>query len=283
MPVLHPERYSRTGVLLRKLGVVVHDAESGDGAAQTLIRLLQTPGDRQLLDKNGKPTGRMYGAGYTAVTTGNPFEYVLMADPSMGPYAAPPRNKDWKHVCMPGVAAQTREQWLDPLSRNHISGVAKFIYDAHIEDGIPLLRIKANELLAGDRGYCGHGDVTLAWGDSTHTDPGPNFPWDVLAADIQSLFPAPPTPPEDDDMNLILWRDLRFNNAFRVGDSAITISGTVLERDKTAKVPYIEEIHDQMLISCMAASHLRGPQMAINGDHVVEAQAFLANLPADLK
>jgi hypothetical protein len=46
--LLHKDRYSTTGVPTRKLGVVVHDSESGDGSGPVLIELLKRPGDRKL-------------------------------------------------------------------------------------------------------------------------------------------------------------------------------------------------------------------------------------------
>lgn len=201
--ILNSERYTTTGVLLRKLGVVIHDSESGDGSSASLVRALQSPGDRVLAG-----TTRRYGSGYHAVTDGN-GGYIEVADANAGPYAVPPLNKTWWHICMPGRASQTWDEWLDQLSRNHIRGVARFIVDKAAADGFPFHHLNSFNLLAGDRGYCSHASVSSAWGQSNHTDPGPNFPWPVLADDIEALTapaPAPtpnqPAPPtlEDDDM-----------------------------------------------------------------------------------
>lgn len=192
--LLHKDRYSTTGVPTRKLGVVVHDSESGDGSAAVLIELLKRPGDRPLPGTN--PV-RYYGSGYAAVTDGN-GGYIEIADATAGPYHAPPLNKNWWSICMPGRASQTTEEWLDQLSYNHIRGVAKFIVDKSKIDGFPLEKLNSHGLLAGDRGYCGHADVSNAWGQTDHTDPGRNFPWHVLAAEIAKLTaPLPPPPPPD--------------------------------------------------------------------------------------
>lgn len=189
MPKLHPDRYSSTGVSLRKRGVVIHDSESGDGSSASLIAALQRPGDRPL------GAGRMYGSGYAAVTDGA-GGYVEMADASMGPYHAPPANKDWWSICIPGRASQTREEWLDTLSLAHIRGVARYIVDKAAIDGFPIHRLSVSELLAGDGGYCDHDDISDAWGQTNHYDVGPNFPWDILDLEIQLLItpPAPPPP-----------------------------------------------------------------------------------------
>jgi hypothetical protein len=190
--LLHPDRYNITATV-QKGGVVVHDAESGDGASATLVNLLQQPGDRV------SKAGNVYGAGYHGVTDGL-GGYVSMADGTAGPFSAPILNDTWWHVCMPGFANQTREQWLDPLSRAHIKGVAKFIYDKWIEDDriwYPNF-VFASQLVQLVHGYTSHAQVALAWKKTTHTDPGPNFPWDVLERDILTLM----NPSEEDDMRL---------------------------------------------------------------------------------
>lgn len=288
MVTLNPDRYSTTGVSLRKTVIVVHDAESGDGAAIQLLAALQSPGDR-LIEGSNPP--RKYGSGYSAVTDGN-GGYVEVADAHMGPFAAPPLNKTGWHVCMPGVAAQTRDQWLDDLSRNHIRGVARFIVDKSTGiDNLPMVRIDFHGLLAGDRGYCGHADVSQAWHQTDHTDPGPSFPWDVLADDIAALVhaaPAPPapTPDPEDDMTMILYRDRRYNNVFRVGDSAITIGEKVLLHDRPQtgeKLDFIEDVHDQSLIAYMRSSHLTMAQMVPSNETAPDGAQYPAfPVPADL-
>lgn len=195
--LLHPDRYTRSNVQARKNGVVIHDSESGDGSCAVLIELLKRPGDRVIPGSNPP---RRYGSGYAAVTDGN-GGYIEIADATAGPYHAPPLNKNWWSICIPGRAAQTRDEWLDQLSYNHIRGVAKYVVAKAAIDGFPLTKIDFHGLLAGDRGYCSHADVSQAWGQTDHTDPGKNFPWDILQLEIQALItpdpPPPPTPTED--------------------------------------------------------------------------------------
>lgn len=190
--LLHPERYSLSNVVSRKLGVVVHTSESNDDTQAVVLRLLASPGDRVI---EGSSPPRKYGSGYHAVTNGH-GSYTQVADANQAPYAAPPLNKTFWHVCIPGRAGQTREQWLDPISRGDIIGVAHFIVDRWRVDQFPLDRIFALDLRLGHGGYCGHVDVSHAWPDQTnHTDPGVNFPWDVLALEIAWLLSTPPPIP----------------------------------------------------------------------------------------
>lgn len=195
---LHADRYSTT-TTTRKNGVVVHDSEGSEGtlswgqqASEQLAAFLRSPGDRP---SPSRPGG-VYGSGYHAVAseTGG---YIVLGEATSAPYHAPPVNPTMWSICMPGKAAQTREQWLDDVSRSYIRGVALYIVDRWNEDGRswPLSFADARTLvsaradLAGHpTGYTSHAQVSLAWHKTDHTDPGSSFPWDVLAADIAALL-----------------------------------------------------------------------------------------------
>jgi hypothetical protein len=204
---VHTSRYSTTGVVARKLGVVVHDSESGDGSFQALLNVLQSPGLRPI-----EGTTRTYGSAYHAITDGL-GGYLQVLPATAGPYAAPPTNKTWWHVCIPGFARQTTAEWDDDISRKHIKGVARFIVDKAAIDGYPLVRRTPVGLVARQHGYCGHIDVTNAWHQTDHTDPGPQFPWATLAAEIEALV-QPPTP--GDDMAKLFKADDGDNAVFAV-------------------------------------------------------------------
>lgn len=194
-----PNRYSLSGVTLRKKGVVVHTTETGEDRLEVLLAAQQTPGTKI----STGPTGSIYayGSAYHAFANGaGAGSYVQVLPAAAGPYSAPPLNKDWWHISIPGRAAQSRAEWLDGWSRAQIRGVARFIADKHQADGFPLDRLTVAQLRAGARGICGHVDVTYAWRQTDHTDPGPSFPWDVLLDDVHHLLH--PDPEENDTMNI---------------------------------------------------------------------------------
>lgn len=202
---VHPDRWNPT-TFLRKRGVVIHDSESADNSAQSLCDFMARPGDRP------NDSGGFYGASYHAITTNDPKDvpYVQVQGADHGPFAAPPVNWNWWHICMPGRVNQGREGWLDEASRAGIRGVAQFIVDKSRIDSFELERCSVGDLLAGDGGYCGHVDIAGAWHQSNHTDPGTTFPWDVLAADITELIkPKDPVQSSGEDMEIAV---LRMNN-----------------------------------------------------------------------
>lgn len=47
---------------------------------------------------------------------------------------------------------------------------------------IPVRKLTAAQVAAGEEGFCGHVDISNAWHESDHTDPGPRFPWAAFLA-----------------------------------------------------------------------------------------------------
>ena len=242
--ILHTDRYYPTKTLV-KLGVVVHDSESGDGSSVNLVRALASKGDKP----SDRGPGLFYGAGYHGVTDGY-GSYINIADATAGPYSAPPLNPTWWHCCMPGFANQTREQWLDDTSKNHIKGVAQFIVDKWRADGQtwPLLFRSAAELKTGKGGYTAHYQVSLAWHQTTHTDPGSNFPWDVLEQNIAALTQVPQ---EDDMQTARLVRFKGFVNVFLVGGGgpAMAVGEADYDHLESLGIPKVFVDHRQEFLS----------------------------------
>lgn len=92
-----------------------------------------------------------------------------------------------------GFASQNRAQWLDAFGRGMFAQLAPTVRKDMAKFRIPLQRRTVGELRARIPGHTSHNDLREAFGGTTHTDPGPNFPWDVLFNVIAGT-PAPSTP-----------------------------------------------------------------------------------------
>ena len=113
-------------------------------------------------------------------------ETVLIVPYDQNPWAASNANSRADHFCFAGSFAEwTREQWLDPNKDG--DGVnqdlmmwrgAAWLAERSVARNIPLVYVGKAGVDSGTRGVVGHVDFG-AWGGG-HTDPGRNFPWDVL-------------------------------------------------------------------------------------------------------
>ena len=95
-----------------------------------------------------------------------------------------------------GYARFSAQDWQTPGSQAtlHVSALGFAYWAQHY--GIPVKKITVADLLAGRRGFCGHVDVTNAYHQSTHTDPGLHFPWDQFLGLVDNALASHPvTPP----------------------------------------------------------------------------------------
>lgn len=84
-------------------------------------------------------------------------------------------------------ARWTRAQWLGTATvdgcvnpRRMLENAAAWTRDRCNARGIPKVKLSPADVRAGKAGVIGHVDWTLGMSDGSHTDPGPNFPWDVF-------------------------------------------------------------------------------------------------------
>jgi len=237
---VHPDRTGPDRTPPYRL-LVVHTSEGSEGAvsAENLCSFMTLPGDRV------NPDGSKYGASYHYVTD---TDRVLPATlDNVVAYAAAGANNDGLHICIPGKAAQTRDRWLDNVSRNYIRQLAAVMVDLALAYSIPLRSLPVVDIVKGAAGYCGHVDISNAYHRSDHTDPGPSFPWDVLAADIAAL-----TPPEEPVTKyfklaadqLTIWATADDLNAVRLEEFTVKARGVdpfsvpVLPATEAAKLVY---------------------------------------------
>lgn len=121
-------------------------------------------------------------------------------------------NQDGAHISFVGWAADParktkmlRADWLAE-ERNHGTlsrGAWKIAAWCRTRD-IPAVYIDAGGLLAGASGISTHDASRLAYGVTTHWDPGPDFPIDVLIQLVNKELnpPAPTAPVEKESVNM---------------------------------------------------------------------------------
>lgn len=111
--------------------------------------------------------------------------------------AGPTGNNRGIQIELCAFAVMSRQQWLSKedvvvwipwLNANRtirspyrmLQHAANWIRTVANEYDISKQKINATQLRAGASGICGHADVSEAWKESDHTDPGAGFPWDVF-------------------------------------------------------------------------------------------------------
>ncbi|MFZ2486686.1 MAG: N-acetylmuramoyl-L-alanine amidase [Anaerolineae bacterium] len=96
-------------------------------------------------------------------------------------------NRIGLHISIEGYAKWTRAEWL-AKGRDGLEGLAHDIAAWSKTYGVPLARITAADLRAGKRGIATHADVSAAWRETDHTDPGAGFPLDLVIARAKDIL-----------------------------------------------------------------------------------------------
>lgn len=89
-------------------------------------------------------------------------------------------------------------RWQNPAHQAMLNRAADLVAQLALAYGVPIRRLSSADLLAGKHGICGHVDVSQAWHQSDHWDPGASFPWDQFMALVKASaakFQAPPPAP----------------------------------------------------------------------------------------
>lgn len=92
-------------------------------------------------------------------------------------YAAPGANHDGIQIELACFMGQTAGEWRDPYSLALVALAADVAAQYALKYDIPVRHLTDGQLLAGEAGIVGHDQVSRVYKKSTHTDPGPNFPW----------------------------------------------------------------------------------------------------------
>lgn len=106
------------------------------------------------------------------------------------------------HLSFVARAAMSRAEWLAEES-NHgtLSRGAWKVADWCKKHNIPIQFVNGVDLRAGRKGISTHNEARIAWGGTTHTDPGPGFPMDVFVDLVRKhATPTPIPKKEESDM-----------------------------------------------------------------------------------
>lgn len=117
-----------------------------------------------------------------------------LPDSVVGYHAPPNIHSLGREMCDPQSGSAAR--WADALHVAMMRLCAQGVAADCVKYKIPIVKISSKDLLAGKHGICGHIDVTDAWHQTTHTDPGLGFPWTTFISLVKYYAKNPtPAPP----------------------------------------------------------------------------------------
>ncbi len=177
----------------RNVSWLCFHTQEGGGTADSLARYLDNPA-----------------SGVSYNTVGDAHELVDVVPFGRSPWAALGANGRADHFCFGGsFSAWSRQQWLDC---GMLDNAAAWLADRAQTRGIPIAYVGTDGVRTGKPGVIGHVDWTHGANEGSHTDPGPNFPWDELITRAQRFAQPQAQPQQEDDMTPeqdTIMRDIR--------------------------------------------------------------------------
>jgi hypothetical protein len=120
------------------------------------------------------------------------FEEHCLPDEAIAWHAPPNQHSIGIEICADGgepyrnFVPYTRKQWLSPQVWPAVERAARRTRELADRYGLPLRKLTVSQVRAGKPGICGHADVSAAFGQSSHTDPGRTFPWKEFLAAVRA-------------------------------------------------------------------------------------------------
>lgn len=175
LPVTHPAYRTITGSNLPATRIVWHTTESGSypkasaaGVALIVAEYFQ----------------RHDSGGSAQYITDIANTLHVLSDNTIA-WGAPP-NPGSVHIEICGTRNYTRAQWLSPQVWPAVQNAIRVAAELTTRLAIPIVKLSPADLINGHHGHCGHVDVSNAWHQTDHTDPGPNFPWDLVIPAVKA-------------------------------------------------------------------------------------------------
>jgi hypothetical protein len=185
-------------------------------------------------------------------------------------YHAPP-NWHGEAICLTGRAARDWAGMTDNVDDwPQLELAARLVACRLDARGWPAVKLTPAQVKAGEHGVCGHHDISLAFGQTDHTDPGAGFPWDAFLQIVRTyMAPTPaPQPPatNEDDMKPIRVRFKGYANVFLFTSGGYTHLTEVLSPRFDEYELVVSDAHPQGMKSALAQSGLTMYDMVKTGD-----------------
>lgn len=126
------------------------------------------------------------------------YELVVCAYDTVVCWHAPPNTHSLGIEIECSLSNDGKGHWTLDSHQRKMRRAAKWVAEKCKLHGIPIRKLTVAQLQANPsvEGICGHRDVSLAFHQSTHTDPEIYFPWSQFIGYVQTAYaaltPAPP-------------------------------------------------------------------------------------------
>jgi hypothetical protein len=148
-----------------------------------------------------------------------------------------------------GRAGQGASGWADAASQGTLRQAAKQCARDAKKWDIPVRKLTVSQVASGQRGFCGHVDITYAFpqDEGSHTDPGPTFPWVQFLDMVREEMEEPMRPEDFDKIRSIIREEVKTAVGGLLKETALT--GPDKKPDGTKSTPVGEAAWRQGILN----------------------------------
>ncbi|MDP9167759.1 MAG: N-acetylmuramoyl-L-alanine amidase [Actinomycetota bacterium] len=160
----------------------------------------------------------------------DPAEIIQCCHEDTACWHAPPNHGSiGVELCDPQTGPGGR--WGDQPHLHMLHLAAQLVADLCKRHNLPVKYVDAAGLLRGETGITTHADVSQAWHQSDHTDPGPDFPMSAFIHSCQQSGAVPTPAPPHGDRFLHLTKSPMTGQDVKDVQHALNVAGNHLPED----------------------------------------------------
>lgn len=179
----------------------VHDSGDGNLPIRRIVIHVTCPGvGYPQASKKGAASGtakyfQMQSSGGSAhyIYDSSRDEQHCVPEDTIAWHAPPNPHTIGIEIC--GEATYTRAQWLSAAVWPAVEEAAARTRELCTRYDLPMRKLSVAQVKANAEGVCGHIDVSQAFRQTDHSDPGPGFPWDEFMHLVNRTEAGPPAKP----------------------------------------------------------------------------------------
>lgn len=193
------------------LGPVAHDSGNGNLPIHRIVVHCTAGGSDEGSARGTARYFRMESATGSAHAITDANELVVCAFDQVVCWHAPPNTHSLGIEIECSLSNGGKGHWVLDSHQKKMRRAAKWVAEKCKLHGIPVRKLTVPQLVANPdiEGICGHVDVSLAFKQSSHTDPGPYFPWAQFMNYVQAEYDALNPQPSEDEMTPAQMTELK--------------------------------------------------------------------------
>lgn len=154
-------------------------------------------------------------------------------------------NENAIAVEITGTNDKSRAWWLENVAWDKLGYTLASVCKYY---GIDVRRASVSEMKSNPKvkAFYSHNDMRLAWDGTTHTDPGPNFPWDRLFQAVNAHMDGAGEMELTDKVDLVTGKDVDYSSSSTTVEGVLSSTNYYVLQSRNATLSKLNAIESRI-------------------------------------